>query len=196
MHTQCINSLTPSHFSRLPHHRNLSLLPLQVLSGPALMTRYDVTPIRWFLSQLRADSMMMFWSSRRHQEVSTSKEPYYGARYTAGWREGGALYSTKKTRAEHSSAVLLWDKVEPRCRDQPHQPNLRVTETATQGSSCYHDSCCHLYNITFGNICASAWVHWHAGVTRVVNTHSAPSALSPAFTYSPHLITHILLVGL
>jgi hypothetical protein len=44
-------------------------LPLcdQVLSGPSLMTSYDVTPIRWFLGQLSPHSMRVFWSSRRHK---------------------------------------------------------------------------------------------------------------------------------
>jgi len=89
------------------------------------MTRYDVTPLRWFLSQLRADSMMVFWSSRRHQEVTTSKEPFYGARYIAGERErareGWALYSTRQ-------------RCIPGSQCQPHEAAAAI-ETAVGASA-------------------------------------------------------------
>jgi secreted Zn-dependent insulinase-like peptidase len=47
------------------------------------MTSYDVTPVRWFLEQLSPSSMNVFWSSRRHKGHTGSKEPFYGAHYTA-----------------------------------------------------------------------------------------------------------------
>lgn len=56
----------------------------QVLSGPVLMTGpFDAGPIRWFLQQLTPASMNVFWSSRRHSGNIDSREPFYGAHYSA-----------------------------------------------------------------------------------------------------------------
>lgn len=48
------------------------------------MTSFDITAIRWFLTHLTPERMTLFYSSRRHKGATTSKEPFYGAHYTAG----------------------------------------------------------------------------------------------------------------
>lgn len=77
----------PSHPQPTSHARCpmfWMLCATQVLSGPVLMTGpFDAGPIRWFLQQLTPASMNVFWSSRRHSGSTDSREPFYGAQYSA-----------------------------------------------------------------------------------------------------------------
>lgn len=79
------------------------------------MTLYDISPIRWFLQQLSPSSMNVFLSSRLHKGHTDSKEPFYGAQYTAQplpqtWLDTFQAYAAVDARSTNSQQQQQTDQ--------------------------------------------------------------------------------------
>jgi secreted Zn-dependent insulinase-like peptidase len=105
-------------------------LPPQVLSGPVLMTGpFDAGPVRWFLQQLTPASMNVFYSSRRHSGSTDSKEPFYGAQYSAEplpqtYLDAASAYAAvDEAGGKHAAAAVA---VEQQQQQQQHEVSVDV----------------------------------------------------------------------
>ncbi|KAF6262496.1 Metalloenzyme, LuxS/M16 peptidase-like protein [Scenedesmus sp. NREL 46B-D3] len=82
----------------------------ETLSGPALMTQHDVPLLRWFVGQLTAPNMNVYYSSRCNAGLVDGKEAWYGAEYGVhqlpqAWLDSIARYQAVDCHSAEGAAA-------------------------------------------------------------------------------------------